>query len=173
MKLLTFTMTATIGLAIAGNVNQVIAGSDTANLTVTANVNAKCQLANPSPVAFGSYDPVVTNATAPLDATGAFDIKCTKGSSGTLKINTGLYNANASGTSRAMKAAGSANYLNYDLYTSSGRTTVWNDTTNTVTYGPAATASAFTETVYGRVPAGQVNAVTDSYSDTVVVTVTY
>ena len=168
-----FVTAVTVGLGIVGNVNQVIAGSDTANLTVTANVNATCKLSNSVAVAFGTYDPVLANASTPLDANGSFDIKCTKGSSGTLKLNTGLYGANASGTTRALKAASSANYLNYDLYTASGRTTVWNDTTNTVLYGPASNASAFTETVYGRIPAAQVNAVADSYADTVTVTVTY
>src|SRR3990167_1850285 len=113
MRLLTFTITATMGLGIVGNVNQVIAASDTANLTVTANVNAKCKLSNPSPVAFGSYDPVLVNASTPLDATGSFNVKCTKGSSGTLKIDNGIYDTNAVGTTRAMKAAGSADYLNY------------------------------------------------------------
>lgn len=173
MRLLTFTMTASIGLGMVGNVTQVMAGSDTANLTVTANVNAKCKLSNPSPVAFGSYDPVDVNASSPLDASGTFNVKCTKGSSGTLKIDKGIYTANAVGTTRALKAAGSANYLNYELYTSAARTAVWNDTTSTVTYGPAASSNDVTETVYGRIPGGQTNAVADSYADTVVVTVTY
>jgi spore coat protein U-like protein len=168
-----FATAVTMGLGMVGNVNQVIAGSDTANLTVTANVNATCKLSNSVAVAFGTYDPVLANASTPLDATGSFDIKCTKGSSGTMKLGSGLYNANAVGTTRALKAASSANYLNYDLYTSNARSTVWNDTTNTVVYGPAANASASTQTVYGRIPAAQVNAVADSYADTVVVTVTY
>jgi spore coat protein U-like protein len=168
-----FATAVTMGLGMVGNINQVIAGSDTANLTVTANVNARCTVNNTAPVAFGTYDPVVTNETAPKDATGSFDIKCTKGSSGILKLGSGLYSANASGTTRALKAAGSANYLSYDLYTTAARSTVWNDTTNTVLYGPAANSSAFTEMVYGRIPGAQVNAVADSYSDTVVITVTY
>lgn len=172
MRILAFAMTVTVGLGIVGNVNQVIAGSASANLAVTANVNAKCSIVSTSVVGFGAYDPVEVNATAPLDATGSFDVKCTKGSIGTLGINAGQYAANASGTTRAMKAASSANYLSYELYTSAGRTTVWNNTSNMVSY-TALNASASTQTVYGRVPGGQVNAVADTYADTVEVTVTY
>lgn len=168
-----FALTTAVGLGMIGNINQVIAASDTANLNVTASIANKCKLSNPVTVSFGSYDPVDVNASAALDANGSFDVKCTKGGSGTLKIDDGLYEANASGTTRAMKEAGSANYLNYDLYTAAGRTVVWNDTSNTVSYGPASSAATVTQSVYGRIPGAQVNAVAGSYSDTVVVTVSY
>ncbi len=170
--------TILLTLGIAGNINQVIAGSSTASLSVTANVNAKCMLGNTTPVAFGTYDPVVANASTPLDANGSFTVQCTKGSTGTLTLNNGLYNSNASGTTRAMKASGSSTYLNYDLYTSNTYATVWNATTNTVSYGPAANSSPYTETVYGQIPSVATNSANgnvtaDSYADTVTVTVTY
>jgi len=172
-SLLAFAVTATFGLGVVGNVNQVIAGTDTTNLNATASISTKCKLANSVPVSFGSYDPVVTNAAAVLDSTGSFDVKCTKGGTGTLKLDHGLYSANAVGTTRALKASGSATYLNYDLYSDSGHSSVWNDTTQTITYGPTSNASYTTETIYAEAPAAQINAVADSYADTVVITVAY
>lgn len=171
--LIAFALTTAVGLGVIGNVNQVIAADDTSNLNATATIATKCKLSNPVTVSFGSYDPVDVNASAALDANGSFDVKCTKGGSGTLKIDNGLYDANASGTTRAMKETGSSNYLNYDLYTSAGRTVVWDDTSNTVSYGPAANANNVTQSVFGRIPGAQVNAIAGSYSDTVVVTVSY
>lgn len=166
--LLAFALTTTVGLAMVGNINMVIAGTDTASLPVAATIADKCKLSNPVSVNFGSYDPVVDNASAALDQTGTFDIKCTKGASGVMELGNG---SNFSSPNRRMKDSGT-NYLTYDLYTTTGRTTVWNDT-NTVTYGPASSATNATQTVFGRIPGGQVNAVAGSYTDTVVVTVTY
>lgn len=169
--LIAFALTTAVGLGMVGNINQVVAaGSDTLNLPVTASVATKCKLSNPVTVSFGAYDPVVDNASTPLDANGSFDVKCTKGGVGTLSIDDGANDASAVNTTRAMSDGGS-NYLDYDLYTATGRTVVW-DATNTVGY-TAANANNFTETVYGRIPAGQIDAVAGSYSDTVVVTVSY
>ena len=166
--LIAFALTTAMGLGMVSNIDQVVAATDTQNLNVTATITNKCKLANPVDVAFGSYDPVVTNAVANLDANGSFDVKCTKGGSGVLSISNG---ANFLTPDRQMSDGGSS-LLKYNLYTTTGRTVIWN-ATNTVTYGPTANASNFTETVYGRIPGGQVAAIAGSYSDVVVVTVTY
>src|SRR5436190_24300459 len=55
------------------------AAVDTANLAVQANVAAKCTITAPNVLQFGSYDPVVTNATADLDASTTISVACTKG----------------------------------------------------------------------------------------------
>ena len=167
--LIAFALTTAMGLGMVGNIDQVVAGSDTQNLNVTASISNKCKLSNPVDVAFGSYDPVVTNAVANLDANGSFDIKCTKGSPAEpISISNG---SNFSTPDRQMSDGGSG-LLKYNLYTTTGRTVIWN-ATNTVSYGPAGNASNFTETVYGRIAGGQIAAIAGSYSDVVVVTVTY
>ena len=43
--------------------------SATASLAISASVAKNCTITT-TPVAFGSYDSVVANATAPLDSTG-------------------------------------------------------------------------------------------------------
>src|ERR1035437_2543474 len=61
---------ATVVLCAAAFVPaSVSAATATANLSVTASVAATCTIST-TDVAFGAYDPVVTNLVAPKDGTG-------------------------------------------------------------------------------------------------------
>ncbi len=90
---------------------------------------------------------------------------CTKGSTGVVSLDNGL---NFSGGARRMKTG--TNFLTYEMYNDSGRTTVWN-ASNTVSYTAASKASTGL-TLYGRVAAGQ-DVPVGSYSDTVIATITF
>ena len=48
--------------------NTVSAASTSTSLSVTASVNNNCTISTAA-LAFGAYDPVVTNASSPLDGT--------------------------------------------------------------------------------------------------------
>jgi len=72
-------------------------------------------------LAFGSYDPVVANASTNLDGTGTVVVACTKGSTATIGLGLG---SNVTGSTRRMRDGGT-NYLTYELYQDSGRATVW------------------------------------------------
>jgi len=153
------------GLAL-GLATPALAQTATANLAVSASVSNNCSITT-SAVAFGAYDPVVTNATTPLDSNGAVIVTCTKGA-GT-RIDLGL-GSNASGSTRRM--AGGAEFLTYEIYTDSPGGTVWGSgaTGRSITAAPSKAPRSFT--VYGRVPAGQdVSATT--YNDTVVATINF
>jgi spore coat protein U-like protein len=66
-----------------------------------------------------------------------------------------------------------ANTLNYSMYTTAGRTTVWGDgTLSTVTQAGTGNGTGQALTVFGRVPTGQY-VTAGSYTDTVTATVTY
>ena len=154
------------GVAVAGvmagagawsNVSQ--AATESANVTVSASVAANC-LVSAGALSFGAYDPLGANDTAPLDASGTFTVRCTRGVSANIGLDNGLNFT----TSRRMSDGGTS-FLAYDLYSDAGRTTVWNNTTNRVNY-VAPNRSAFTLTVYGRVPGAQ-DPVAGSYGDTV------
>ncbi len=137
---------------------------------ITASVAPKCTI-GAFAIAFGAYDPF---SATPLDQNGTVSINCTKGTSGVISLNLG---ANASGSTRRMQDTGATgNYLTYEIYDNSTRTTVWN-TTNTVTLGPSASKdTALTATAYGRVTAGQdpqAGAGVTNYQDTIVATVTF
>jgi len=163
------------GVAVAGilgtlAVSQatVKAASDTANLTVQANVAAKCTIAAPNVLQFGSYDPVVTNATADLDAATTISVACTKGATG-VWVGLGL-GSNPTGSTRRM--ANGTERLNYEIFSDGARSSVWgNALASGVGYTPTSKAAASLN-VYGRVAGGQDVAV-GNYSDTVVATINF
>ena len=143
------------------------AATQTANLPINATVVANCTISTAA-VNFGNYDPIGVNAAANLDSTGTVTVTCTKGAG--LRIDLGL-GANASGAVRRMNDGGT-NYLNYELYTTNSRTTVWGTGAAGLAIAPAPDKNARNYTVYGRVPSGQ-DAAVGSYTDTVVATINY
>jgi spore coat protein U-like protein len=158
----------TIGVLVASSDSPVLAGSATANLSVTATVGANCTIST-APVAFPAYDPIVTNASANDDGTGSVIITCTRGTSATIGLGLG---ANASGSQMRMKDA-TTDYLNYVLYQDSGRATVWgNSGAGLLSPVAAPDKNPRTFAVYGRIPSAQ-DVPAGSYTDTVVATVNF
>ena len=142
--------------------------TSSANLSVSANVVKNCTITT-APVAFGNYDPVAANATAPLDGVGTVTVTCTKGAPA--KVGLGVGN-NSQGTTRRMNGGTDA-YLTYELYKDTGRATVWGDTIDTALDVPAApNRNPRNFSVYGRVPQAQ-DATVGAYADTVVATVNF
>lgn len=123
-------------------------------------------------MAFGNYDAVSANASTNLTANGTLALTCTKSDAVTISADAGGNATHATGTTRAMTATinATAYYLNYELYTDSGATTVWN-TTNKVAY--TGTGTSGTATFYGVVPKAQNTLPAGSFSDTVNITVTF
>ena len=139
--------------------------------SATATVTSTCNISTTA-LNFGTASLLTSN----IDATGTISAQC----SNTLPYSIGLNSgSNASGSQRRMKP-GSASFINYNLYTDSGRTSAWATTTSaTSCTGGAGTCVTGTGTgstqsiaVYGRVPA-QSSPVVGTYTDTVVVTVTF
>ena len=146
---------------------QTSAATATTSLDVSASVTNNCTI-SAAALGFGSYDPVVANATGNLDGTGVVTVACTKGATATIALGGGN---NASGSTRRL-ADGSGNYLTYELYSNSGRTNVWNTTTGTLSTGAAPSKASRDFTVYGRVEPNQ-DVPAGSYSDAVVATVNF
>lgn len=147
----------------------VLAGTATGSLTVNATVNNSC-IVSAGTLSFGAYDPINANAGAPLLQSGTFQIQCTNGLTATILLGQGLNAGNGSTDSAPIRnmTNGTSN-LNYQLYTTAGRSTVWD---NAVGFSQLTTGQTQTLTVYGTIPAGQ-NVTSGSYSDTVVITVNY
>ena len=127
-------------------------------------------------VAFANYNPL---SSSPLDSTGNVRVTC-GGVLGILinydiAINKGGYSTSIS----PRKMASGVNQLAYDLYTSNARSTIWGDGTG----GSQKIADSLTiailggtsnnHAVHGRIPSRQTTVVPGSYSDTIIVTVTY
>lgn len=140
------------------------AATATANLTVTATVLSTCSVAAGS-LAFGNYDPT---SASNVDQAGTFQVTCTKGTSASVGLDTG---SNASGSTRRMTDG--TDFLSYELFKETARTNVWSGSgAGLVSLAAAPSNAAQTLTVYGRVSGSQ-NVRAGSYSDTVVITVTF
>jgi spore coat protein U-like protein len=173
VRLALLTTTTMLG---AGMASDAMAGTTGGTLSVTATVANNCAFTT-NAVAFGAYDPVVTNATAPLTATGSLLVTCTSGDSISIGFDQG---GNGTGSLtvpvRAMSSAG--NLLAYSLFWPSAAgaggtatTTVWG-TGGGTSFAYSATGAAQTINVFGSVAGGQ-GVPAGSYADTVNVTVTY
>ena len=140
------------------------AKTDQIVMQVTALIASACTI-GAGTLAFGGYDPIVANATAPLDAQGTFQVACTRNTTYTVGLGPGSF---AAGATRQM--ANGAQRLAYELYSDPGRTAVWS-ATSTLS-GTAPSISPVTLTVYGRVPGGQAVG-PGAYADTVQSTINF
>ena len=140
----------------------------TANFNVTLKVQKSCTIAKNADIDFGTVGLIDAN----IDAAGALDVKCSKGTTYDLKLDNGL---NSGGTAqRKMKSATTGELVNYDLFSDTGRTTPWNATTFVSGSGTGA-VTPVTIPVYGRVPP-QATPTPDTgagYTDLVTATLTF
>jgi spore coat protein U-like protein len=134
-----------------------IADTATSNIQATANVANVCRVTGATDIAFGAYDPT---DTSDLDAAGDFTFRCTKGTDYRLYI-----------TGTRQMTDGTDN-LSFEIYSNPGRTTVYpSDFAGGIT-GTSSNNSPNTQSLYGRITAGQ-DVQAGNYSRTLVVTVEY
>src|SRR5262245_22314495 len=154
------------------------AGTASTNLAISANISNNCTITTTA-VAFGAYDPLVTNAATPLNGNGTVSIACTKGAATTVALDLG---SNASGSTRRMSDGG-GNFLNYETYQPPNNTpgtacsyaspTVWGTSgANLFTPAVAPSKASRSYNVCGQVAAGQ-DLPSGSYNDTVLATVNF
>jgi spore coat protein U-like protein len=134
----------------------------TTTFTASATVLPVCTI-QPATLAFGSYNP--TSGT-PLDAGTSISVACTRGTAYNVGLSAGGY---ASGSIRQM-AGPNGGRLQYELYSNSGRTTVWN--TTAVLSGTTGSSASILLNVFGRIPAGQMVQAGD-YADVVTSTINF
>jgi spore coat protein U-like protein len=111
-----------------------------------------------------------TLLNANVDASVSLSVQCTSGTDYDVSLGNG-YNTSRRMDSTSGSGVG-ANFVDYELYTDSARTTVWPTTAGTAPYPYIGTGAAQSIPVYGRVPA-QTTPPAGNYYDTVSVTVTY
>lgn len=116
------------------------AATTAANVNVQATVAASCKMTDAS-VDFGTYDPTSPGNN---DTAGNLSVTCTKGTTGTITL------AGAAG--RSMASGTTTDTLAYELYTDSGRSTLWAGATTVAV--PASTGVAQNVSVYGRITPG-------------------
>lgn len=155
-------------IALAGTATVAMPATTTTTFAVTAVVGASCSLGTVTTLGFGTYDPL---SAIDNDATTSISVTCTL----LTPYNVGLSAGTTSGATvaqRKMQGLTPANTLNYNLYSNAGRTVIWGNTIGSNTVTGTGNGLAQNLTVYGRIANGTA-ANTDTYSDTITVTVTY
>ncbi len=148
------------------------AGNTTTTFAVTATVVNSCVINSASALGFGNYD---VNLGSAVNGTSTINVNCTKGDAYTIALDYGAHGGTAA--NRIMQDTGT-DTLNYNLYTDSAHTLVWNSSCgagNNCDGGTGAgpgVGNQQTYTVYGQIPAGQ-NVPAGNYSDSITVTVTF
>ncbi len=140
---------------------------------------ATCTVANVT-IAFGNYNPI---SASPTSANTSVTVSCSallgSGGSSTVSYSILLSGGNSGNTaSRAMSLTSKS--LPYNLYTTSGYATVWDNTTGVsgsiLLQGPLGlpvlVSGSDSKTVYGRILAQQ-PATSGGYTDSLVLTVNY
>lgn len=132
-------------------------------------------------VNFGNYQPV---SGQPLQSTGwvRFECRSLVGLLTTRRVNFKVYlNAGMHGSVAQRMMKSGSHTLNYNLYTDSTHTTIWDDIGGAGFKGDTfvfralvsiGTSRAATYTIYAQIPGGQ-NVAAGVYSDSITVTVLY
>lgn len=163
VKLISAAALAAFGLA--ASVAQ--AATATNNMPVKITIQNACDVTTTAPTTldFGTQGPLVAN----IDLSSTITVNCTTGATFNIGLDAG---ANGGGVITARKMALAGNFVAYQLYSDSGRATVWGPTIGTNTVASTGTGVPQPFTVYGRVPP-QTTPTAGVYTDTVNVTVTY
>jgi spore coat protein U-like protein len=169
MKLAFRLLVFMFALAFAGSAFATTTAGGT--LTVTANIATSCTINSPT-LAFGTYDPQVTNLTAAKNSQIDLVWTCTSTTPATIWLDEGA-NAKVASTPAIpqRQMASGALRLAYFLYSDEGMGTVWG---NTIATSVPVTGSGASQnsTVFGSIPGAQ-NVAPGAFSDTVVVNLKY
>lgn len=168
-KILSLAVAAVVSLGAVGTAS---AATATGTISPTATVNAACVI-NSANMDFGTVSGVVKSN---VDVAGTINMDCTGNLAYTITGNKGQSSplAKVAGR-RVMKASGSTTGLDYDLFTSTARTTVLGDTSAAGIAGTSgAPGGATAVPIFGRIYTGQTYAgPIGVVSDTVALTVTF
>ncbi len=159
-------MKKVLAIALALAAGNAFAAIGSTPFTVTARVNATCDIVVPT-LDFGAYD-VVTNGIQ----NGQVDITlhCTKGATPRVALSAGIANSFAP---RHMTGTGTnGDVLTYNLFSDAARSTVWTTTPVTAASASSSRSTAITMTIYGQILANQ-DVAADTYSDSITATVSF
>ncbi len=140
--------------------NPALAASATSNFDVSIQVLSTCSI-SASNMSFSS---ITTGTTSNTDATSSLTVNCSSGTPYEISLD------NGTNYSAGRRLASGASYINYYLYSDSGRSAQWNTVNKKTGTG---SGSDQEHAVFGRVPSGQSVTNTGSYADTIIATVTY
>ena len=160
-------MTAAVLLTSAAHGQQPPQRYVEGTIDVSATVIPNCRI-DLTPLRFGAYDPLGSNATAVLDAATDINLTCTRNSRATIVMDEGR-GGGRPGDERGLVLGNDR--LTYQIFSDSARTQVWGRGAAAVQI--SATKSGRQQlTVYGRIAPGQ-EVPAGTYIDVVTATVDF
>lgn len=165
-------LSTAVACALLASTTPLLAATTTGTLDVKLTVLDGCYIETGGGVGnasldFGTQVDFGGNIDADTVSGGHIELKCTSGTAYSIGLDEG---ANANASQRRM--AQGTDYVTYDLYQDSGRTTRWGNVAGTDTVDGTSNGLPMSFTVYGRVPT-QAMPADGTYTDTVTIAVTY
>jgi spore coat protein U-like protein len=120
-------------------------------MDVSANVVANCRLIVP-PLSFGTYDPLLTHAAQPSDASAVLTVTCTRNTGAALSFDAGQHGAVRG--ARSMSGPG-VDGLHYDIYRDPAHSQSWGQGSDAVRLISKGINQPQQLTVFGRIPPQQ------------------
>ena len=173
----TGTYSATLNTQLKYGAVSALTGCNSSLLTKTATgpsfqvqttVNKNCLLSVTQDVNFGSHGVL----SGDIDAAGNLSVTCTSTTPLTISLGPGNGTGANANVANARKMTGPGGTVTYGLFQNSAHTVPWGDNIGVTTMASTGTGLTTNVPVYGYVPA-QPTPPPGTYSDTVVVTVTY
>lgn len=144
--------------------SQAPAATATGSFNVQVVIQETCQVSSPSTTTLNFGTQTLLNAN--VDNQVDIQVQCTSGTDYDVSLDQGQ------NASRRMRQGTTSNYVSYQLYENSTRSTVWRTAAQTAPYTYIANGSAQNVTIYGRIPV-QATPPAATYTDVVGITVTY
>ncbi|WP_439520650.1 Csu type fimbrial protein [Hydrogenophaga sp.] len=129
-----------------------------------ANVPSGCQITAVTDLDFGT---LASSLTGAHDQAASVTLRCPGGTAWQIGMDNGQHHA---GNRRMRNGAGG--YIGYGIYRDAARTLAWGNSLGVNTVSGTGTGSPTPVTIHGRIPA-QGGVSSGSYTDTVIVTLTY
>lgn len=169
-----------LALAAVSVSTSAMAGTATAVFDVLLKINGTCKIAA-TPLDFGVYEDDSTSSFLNnIDKDGSVTVTCTKGTAYSVGLNAGSGVGATTDARKLTDKTDAALTVNYSLYTTSARDTVWDNACTTLPgvstsclSGTSADGKPLTIPVFGRIPAGQNPISVGDYKDVVTATVTF
>jgi len=152
------------GLVCAGS-SAAFAQTATGNFQSRIVIQAECKVQSTQTLDFGTRGVLDAN----FDASSNIGVQCTNTTPYNIQLNAGTTSGGSIAT--RLMTDGSATVA-YQMYRDAGRSQNWGQTNGADTVAGTGTGSAQVLTGYGRVPP-QTTPAPGTYTDTIVVTVTY
>ena len=159
------------GTFIAASVIAVVSATSVDAATTTNSFTAQivitedCDIVSAGDLDFGSAGVLASN----VDVTSTLSVQCTNSTTYDIGLDAGI-GSGADTTTRKMMDG--AEFVNYQMFSDSGRSSNWGDVVGTDTVASTGNGAAQIHTIYGRVPV-QSTPSAGTYLDTVTVTVTF